>query len=108
VTLPTKERVVPTLHNIPYCWSSWALFAHGLNILGWSNEKINKYILLAIEMKKSMVEKGLVPDCYTYVTLVNGYCMEKRLKDAKSILSEMSDVGLKPDLIDGFVKQFDV
>jgi leucine-rich PPR motif-containing protein len=65
-------------------------------------------------MKKSMVEKGLVPDCYTYVTLVNGYCMEKRLRDAKLVLSEMSDVGLKPDqigygaLINGFVNQFDV
>jgi leucine-rich PPR motif-containing protein len=53
----------------------------------------------AIEMRKSMIEKGLVPDCYTYVTLVNGYCREKRLKEAKLILSEMNDVGLKPGLI---------
>jgi leucine-rich PPR motif-containing protein len=65
-------------------------------------------------MKKSMVEKGLVPDCYTHVTLVNGYCMEQRLREAKLVLSEMSDVGLKLDLIgysaliDGFVNQFDV
>jgi hypothetical protein len=52
VTLPTKERVVPTLHNIPYCWSSWALFAHGLNILGWSNEirkKKKNYVCMGLK-----------------------------------------------------------
>ncbi|KAE8038099.1 hypothetical protein FH972_010641 [Carpinus fangiana] len=65
-------------------------------------------------MRKSMVEKGLVPDWYTYVTFVNGYCREKRLREAKLILSEMNDVGLKLGLIgyraliDGFVKRVDV
>jgi hypothetical protein len=55
VTLPTKERVVPTLHNIPYCWSSWALFAHGLNILGWSNEIRKKKNDICMGLKKTTI-----------------------------------------------------
>jgi pentatricopeptide repeat protein len=44
------------------------------------------------------------------VTLVDRYCREKRLREAKLVLLEMSDLGLKLDLIgytaliDGFMK----
>ncbi|GFY97686.1 hAT family dimerization domain-containing protein [Actinidia rufa] len=70
---------------------------------------------VAIETKKSMVEKGLVPDSYTHATLINGFCAKRRSKEAKMVLVEMTDLSLKDkaqevvnEMIEGYCRGRDM
>jgi pentatricopeptide repeat protein len=46
-----------------------------------------------------MLDKGVMSDCFTYNTLLHGYCSLAKWNEAIRILREMCRVGQKPNVV---------
>ncbi|MFS7928010.1 putative tetratricopeptide-like helical domain superfamily [Helianthus anomalus] len=46
-----------------------------------------------------LTSKGLVPDVFTYSSLLNGYCKSLKIEEAMHLFHEITRKGLKPDIV---------
>ena len=46
-----------------------------------------------------MVERGRSPNVFSYNILINGYCKNKRIDEARSLFDEMSNKGVAPNVV---------
>ncbi|KAL2555529.1 putative pentatricopeptide repeat-containing protein [Forsythia ovata] len=46
-----------------------------------------------------MKARKMVPNTMHYTTLINGYCLHRKMFDDLSLFEEMKEYGLEPDLI---------
>jgi pentatricopeptide repeat protein len=46
-----------------------------------------------------MLNKGVTPDCFTYTSLLHGYCSLGKWNEVIRVLKEMCRVGQKPNVV---------
>ncbi|CAA7029776.1 unnamed protein product [Microthlaspi erraticum] len=86
-------------------------YRHPDDALDLFNEMENKEgkLLEAEKLYEEMIKRSIAPDIVTYNSLINGFCMQSRLDEAKQMF-EMVSKGCLPDvvtyntLINGFCK----
>ncbi|CAA0372208.1 unnamed protein product [Arabidopsis thaliana] len=47
----------------------------------------------------TMVERGLIPDLFTYTIMIHTYCRLNELQKAESLFEDMKQRGIKPDVV---------
>ncbi|CAE6013941.1 unnamed protein product [Arabidopsis arenosa] len=53
----------------------------------------------AQQLFDTMVERGLIPDLFTYTIMIHTYCRLNELQKAESLFEDMKQRGIKPDVV---------
>ncbi|KAK1268795.1 Pentatricopeptide repeat-containing protein [Acorus gramineus] len=70
-----------------------------LNVLVKAFCRAERTLEFAVRVFEEMPMRGLEPDCYTYGTLINGFCRFGRIGRAKELFDEMGAKGLSPTVV---------
>lgn len=80
----------------------WEIFNLSLNIFIF-NSFISKLcgdgkMIMAAKLFQDMCERRLIPDCFSYTTMMAGYCKIKDISNALKYLGKMLKSGIRPSV----------